>query len=140
MLDLGSQSLEILEKRLLDLKKEEAEIEAELHRRKLLEQSATKSGVLSNHEITRYSRQLLLPEWGVQGQLALKRGHVLLVGGGGLGCPAALFLGGCGVGTLGVVDFDEVDVSNLHRQVLHSEKKVGWCKVESIKAAIRGTH
>ncbi|TRY68339.1 hypothetical protein TCAL_01400, partial [Tigriopus californicus] len=137
MPDLTTQSVKDLEQRLLILRKEEADIEAEIHRRKLLNLDPDNAGVLSNLEITRYSRQLLLPEWGVQGQLALKRGRVLLVGGGGLGCPSALFLGGCGVGTLGVVDFDEVDVSNLHRQVLHSEKKLGWSKVESIKTALR---
>eukprot|EP00095_Tigriopus_kingsejongensis_P007291 snap_masked-scaffold313_size211302-processed-gene-1.4 protein:Tk07291 transcript:snap_masked-scaffold313_size211302-processed-gene-1.4-mRNA-1 annotation:"adenylyltransferase and sulfurtransferase mocs3-like" len=132
---LGHLSRAELERRLAELKTEVAVIEAELGQRNT--QPTTKCGNgLSHAAITRYSRQLLLPELGVRGQVALGAGRVLLVGGGGLGCPAALFLAGCGVGHLGVVDYDEVEISNLHRQVLHSESKVGWRKVESIRAAL----
>ena len=73
---------------------------------------------LSNSEISRYSRQMILPELGVEGQLLLKNSSVLIVGMGGLGCPAAMYLGAAGVGTLGLLDYDQVELSNLHRQVI----------------------
>ncbi len=85
----------------------------------------------------RYSRHLLLPEVGPEGQAALLRSKVLIVGAGGLGSPAALYLAGAGVGTLGIVDFDVVDLGNLQRQVLHSTDRVGLKKVLSAEVAIR---
>jgi len=87
---------------------------------------------LTNKEVLRYSRQLILPELGVKGQLKLKNSSVLIVGAGGLGCPAAVYLAAAGIGRLGVVDYDEVDLSNLHRQILHTEDRVGGCKAESV--------
>ena len=87
----------------------------------------------SNQEITRYSRHLIMPEVGVEGQKKLKNSRVLCIGAGGLGSPLALYLAAAGVGTLGILDFDVVDFSNLQRQVLHSEKTVGEPKVESAK-------
>jgi len=72
-----------------------------------------------------------------QGQLRLKAAKVLIVGAGGLGCPAAAYLAGAGVGTIGIVDGDEVEVSNLHRQVLHSTERVGWKKVDSAIFALK---
>lgn len=88
---------------------------------------------LSNQEITRYSRHLIMPEVGIEGQKKLKNSRVLCIGAGGLGSPLALYLAAAGVGTLGILDFDVVDFSNLQRQVIHSEKTVGKSKVESAK-------
>eukprot|EP00667_Euglena_gracilis_P010727 EG_transcript_10931 len=84
-------------------------------------------------DLQRYSRQMLLPDWGPLGQQALRAGKVLLVGAGALGCPVALYLAGAGVGTLGCVDPDVVDRSNLHRQVAHCERRQGLPKVLSLK-------
>lgn len=88
---------------------------------------------LSNQEITRYSRHLIMPEVGIEGQKKLKNARVLCIGAGGLGSPLALYLAAAGVGTLGILDFDVVDFSNLQRQVIHSEKTVGIPKVESAR-------
>ena len=84
---------------------------------------------LTNDEIQRYSRHLILPEVGVEGQRRLKAGRVLCVGAGGLGSPAALYLAAAGVGTIGIIDFDTVDASNLQRQILHSTQDVGRSKL-----------
>ncbi|ESO83505.1 hypothetical protein LOTGIDRAFT_133196 [Lottia gigantea] len=86
---------------------------------------------LDNDDISRYSRQLILPEIGVQGQIRLKNSKILIVGAGGLGCPAAIYLSAAGVGILGIVDYDEVEISNLHRQILHAESRVGLPKSQS---------
>ncbi|KAL4947378.1 hypothetical protein BDW69DRAFT_117878 [Aspergillus filifer] len=86
---------------------------------------------LLQEEYRRYGRQMIVPQVGLQGQLNLRDAKVLIVGAGGLGCPAALYLAGAGVGTLGLVDGDTVDTSNLHRQVLHRTKNVGKLKVDS---------
>ena len=86
---------------------------------------------LSNDEIGRYSRHLLLPEVGLEGQQKLKAAKVLCVGTGGLGSPLALYLAAAGVGTLGLVDFDTVDSSNLQRQIIHSTADVGRPKIDS---------
>ncbi|KAK3580380.1 hypothetical protein CHS0354_001496 [Potamilus streckersoni] len=90
---------------------------------------------LTNEEIRRYSRQLLLPELGVKGQQALKSSTVLIVGAGGLCCPSAIYLAAAGIGQLGIIDYDEVEISNLHRQVLHRESKIGVSKSVSAVAA-----
>lgn len=84
----------------------------------------------------RYSRHLLMPEVGVSGQLKLLESRVLLVGAGGLGSPAALYLAAAGVGTIGIIDHDVVDRSNLQRQIIHSEQNIGRPKVESARDAI----
>ena len=86
---------------------------------------------LSNDEILRYSRHLIMPEVGMSGQLKLKAARVLCVGAGGLGSPLALYLAAAGVGTLGLVDFDVVDYTNLQRQVIHSTSDVGRPKLQS---------
>src|SRR5687767_9511132 len=88
---------------------------------------------LSNDEVKRYSRHLIMPEVGVEGQEKLKKGSVLCIGAGGLGSPAALYLAAAGVGTIGVVDFDVVDYSNLQRQVIHGTSDVGRSKLASAK-------
>jgi sulfur-carrier protein adenylyltransferase/sulfurtransferase len=88
---------------------------------------------LSNDEVKRYSRHLIMPEVGVEGQEKLKKGSVLCIGAGGLGSPAALYLAAAGVGTIGIVDFDVVDFSNLQRQVIHSTADVGRSKLASAK-------
>lgn len=86
---------------------------------------------LTHDEIARYSRHLILPEVGMEGQQKLKAAKVLLVGTGGLGAPMALYLAAAGVGTIGLVDFDVVDASNLHRQVIHATPDVGRKKLDS---------
>jgi len=89
------------------------------------------SASLSPTELLRYARHLTLPGVGREGQLRLRSARVLVVGAGGLGSPAALYLAAAGIGTLGLVDFDRVDVSNLQRQILHGTRAVGRPKVES---------
>jgi adenylyltransferase/sulfurtransferase len=88
---------------------------------------------LSNEEIARYSRHLILPEVGLEGQRKLKAARVLMIGTGGLGSPLGLYLAAAGVGTLGIVDFDVVDESNLQRQIIHGTKDVGRPKIASAK-------
>jgi len=95
---------------------------------------------LTNDEISRYSRHLLLPEIGVEGQQKLKAAKVLIIGTGGLGAPLALYLSAAGVGTIGLVDFDVVDESNLQRQIIHSTRDVGRPKVASAKDRIKGVN
>jgi sulfur-carrier protein adenylyltransferase/sulfurtransferase len=91
---------------------------------------------LTAEQRTRYSRHLLVPEIGLEGQLKLLDAKVLLLGAGGLGAPAALYLAAAGVGTLGIVDDDEVDLSNLQRQVIHTNDRIGVPKVDSAEQTI----
>src|SRR5207302_1441011 len=86
---------------------------------------------LTNDEVKRYSRHLIMPEVGVDGQRKLKASKVLCIGAGGLGSPVAMYLAAAGVGTLGLVDFDVVDFSNLQRQILHGTSDVGRSKLAS---------
>ncbi len=92
---------------------------------------------LTAEQRDRYSRHLLLAEVGIEGQQKLLDAKVLLLGAGGLGSPAALYLAAAGVGTLGIVDDDVVDMSNLQRQVIHSSERIGMPKVESAEQTIR---
>ncbi len=92
--------------------------------------------VLTDAERRRYSRHLMIPEVGEEGQVKLLQARVLLIGAGGLGCPAAIYLAAAGVGTLGVVDADVVDESNLQRQILHPTERVGTSKVESARRSL----
>jgi molybdopterin/thiamine biosynthesis adenylyltransferase/rhodanese-related sulfurtransferase len=91
---------------------------------------------LTPDQLSRYSRHLLLKDVGMEGQIRLLNAKVLLVGAGGLGCPAALYLAAAGVGTLGIIDSDKVDLTNLQRQILHGLSDVGRPKTESAKEAI----
>jgi adenylyltransferase/sulfurtransferase len=91
---------------------------------------------LTPDQLNRYSRHLLLKEVGMEGQVQLLKAKVLLVGAGGLGCPAAVYLAAAGVGTLGIIDSDRVDPTNLQRQILHGVADVGRPKTESAKEAI----
>ncbi|KAI1747962.1 adenylyltransferase [Xylaria castorea] len=93
---------------------------------------------LKEEEYARYGRQLILPSVGIRGQLRLRSTAVLVVGAGGLGCPAAAYLAGAGVGALGIADGDTVEVSNLHRQIAHSTARVGAKKVASLVEYCRG--
>ncbi|XP_015973067.1 adenylyltransferase and sulfurtransferase MOCS3 [Arachis duranensis] len=99
--------------------------------------SSHSSNALEPHMIYRYSRHLLLPSFGVQGQENLLNASILVVGAGGLGSPALLYLAACGVGRLGIVDHDVVELNNMHRQIIHTEAYIGQPKVKSAAAACR---
>jgi molybdopterin/thiamine biosynthesis adenylyltransferase len=101
------------------------------------EEPAPAAPVLSEADVERYSRQLVLPEWGEAAQIALSEASVLVVGAGALGSPAALYLAGAGVGRVGIVDDDAVELSNLHRQLLHFTPDIGAPKAESAAAKLR---
>lgn len=90
----------------------------------------------TDEQIERYSRHIMLPEVGGVGQIKMLEAKVLLVGAGGLGSPAAYYLAAAGIGNLGIVDFDVVDLSNLQRQIIHSTKRIGMLKTESAKKTI----
>ena len=85
----------------------------------------------SKEELVRYSRQLILPEVGKKGQTKLKEASILVIGAGGLGCPVLQYLSAAGIGTLGIVDFDIVELHNLHRQILYTPKDIGRLKTEA---------
>jgi len=91
----------------------------------------------SDEQIERYSRHIILPEVGGSGQQKMLEARVLLLGAGGLGSPAAYYLAAAGIGNLGIVDFDQVDLSNLQRQIIHSTERIGMLKTESAKKTIQ---
>ncbi|AUS78204.1 adenylyltransferase/sulfurtransferase MoeZ [Actinoalloteichus sp. AHMU CJ021] len=95
---------------------------------------------LTREEVARYSRHLIIPDVGMEGQKRLKNARVLVIGAGGLGSPALLYLAAAGVGTLGIVDFDEVDESNLQRQIIHGQSDLGKPKAESARESIAETN
>src|SRR5438046_4021315 len=101
------------------------------------DQSSRDNAPLTREELVRYSRHILLPQLGAEGQRALKKSRVLLVGAGGLGSPVALYLAAAGVGTIGLVDFDAVDLSNLQRQILHGSAGIGSSKIDSARDRLR---
>ncbi len=90
----------------------------------------------TDEQIERYSRHIMLPEVGGVGQIKMLEAKVLLIGAGGLGSPAAYYLAAAGIGNLGIVDFDVVDMSNLQRQIIHSTERIGMLKTESAKKTI----
>src|SRR6201987_5474 len=92
---------------------------------------------LSTEELQRYSRHLIMPEVTAEGQRRLKAARILCIGAGGLGSPAALYLSAAGVGQIGLVDFDDVDLSNLQRQILHGTRDVGRKKLDSARDRLR---
>jgi len=92
---------------------------------------------MNDEQLLRYSRQIMLPQIGVEGQHALLQSHVLLVGLGGLGSPVAMYLAAAGVGTLTLVDHDQVDLSNLQRQIVHTTTNIGRPKVESAREQLQ---
>src|ERR1700757_235914 len=102
-------------------------------KRSLIDEKRTSAADLSTAELQRYSRHLIMPEVTAEGQKRLKAACVLCIGAGGLGSPAALYLAAAGVGRLGLVDFDRVDVTNLQRQILHGTKDIGRNKLESAR-------
>jgi len=93
---------------------------------------------LSHEEVSRYSRHLIMPEVGAEGQKRLKAARVLCIGTGGLGSPLTLYLAAAGIGTLGLVDFDVVDETNLQRQIVHGQQNIGQRKVDSAKQTLQG--
>jgi adenylyltransferase/sulfurtransferase len=95
------------------------------------------AGELTREEVARYSRHLIIPDLGVDGQKRLKNAKVLVIGAGGLGSPALLYLAAAGVGTIGIVDFDVVDESNLQRQIIHGQSDIGRPKAQSARDSIR---
>jgi len=104
--------------------------------RELISPAAVAEVQLSHEEVRRYSRHLIMPEVGVQGQRKLKAASVLLIGAGGLGSPLAMYLAAAGIGRIGLVDYDVVDYSNLQRQAIHGTSDVGRPKLESARARI----
>jgi len=95
---------------------------------------------LTVEEVRRYSRHLIIPDVGKTGQRRLKNAKVLCVGAGGLGSPALMYLAAAGVGTLGIIDFDVVDESNLQRQIIHGQSDIGKLKAESARGSIAYLH
>lgn len=89
-------------------------------------------------EFLRYNRQMMLPEIGDSGQEKLKKAKVLVIGAGGLGCPILQYLAPAGVGTIGIVDFDKVEIHNLHRQIIYTENQVGLAKATTAKSVLEG--
>jgi Dinucleotide-utilizing enzymes involved in molybdopterin and thiamine biosynthesis family 2 len=102
-------------------------------KRSIIDDKRSNAVQLSSEELQRYSRHLIMPEVTPDGQRRLKAARVLCIGAGGLGSPAALYLAAAGVGTIGIVDFDNVDLSNLQRQILHGTKDIGRSKLESAR-------
>jgi adenylyltransferase/sulfurtransferase len=92
---------------------------------------------MNDEQLLRYSRQILLPQLGIEGQQKFNQAHVLIIGLGGLGSPVAMYLAAAGVGTLTLVDFDSVDLSNLQRQIVHRSNNIGVAKVESAANTLR---
>jgi sulfur-carrier protein adenylyltransferase/sulfurtransferase len=106
-------------------------------KRSIIDDKRSNAVQLSAEELGRYSRHLIMPEVTLSGQRRLKAARVLCIGAGGLGSPSALYLAAAGVGTIGIIDFDDVDLSNLQRQILHGTKDIGRSKLESARDRLR---
>uniref|UniRef100_A0A1A7XHZ0 Adenylyltransferase and sulfurtransferase MOCS3 n=1 Tax=Iconisemion striatum TaxID=60296 RepID=A0A1A7XHZ0_9TELE len=130
------EEISALKNKLVQLEQGHASV-LELHDKVTTISPLAVKAALSNEDIMRYSRQLLLPELGVNGQLNLAKTSVLIVGCGGLGCPLAQYLAAAGIGRLGLLDYDEVELSNLHRQVLHGEENQGQAKALSAAGSVK---
>ncbi|KAK4355224.1 hypothetical protein RND71_024195 [Anisodus tanguticus] len=132
------QEIDSLKANKRNIEQQISTLEAQLHQ---LEGEVNSNALcingLSPDMIYRYSRHLLLPSFGVQGQANLLKSSVLVIGAGGLGSPALLYLAACGVGRIGIVDHDVVELNNLQRQIIHTEAYIGRSKVESAAAACR---
>lgn len=89
--------------------------------------------MITTQDFLRYNRTMAMPEVGVEGQHKIKQARVLVIGAGGLGCPISLYLAAAGIGTLGIIDFDFVEIHNLHRQILYTEKDINHPKVNALK-------
>ena len=96
-----------------------------------------KNKEFTKEELERYSRHLILPQFGEEGQVKLKKAKVLIIGAGGLGSPLLLYLTAAGVGTIGIVDFDNIELSNLHRQLLFSEEDIGKSKIQAAYSRLK---
>src|SRR5437899_6080961 len=116
-----------------------ASVRGAMHKSVIAEERVSDTG-LTKEELQRYSRHLIMPEVTAEGQKRLKVARVLCIGAGGLGSPAALYLAAAGVGRLGLVDFDRVDLTNLQRQILHGTKDIGRSKLESARDRLRDTN
>merc|ERR1719436_653895 len=141
LIELKKQEILAIREKLLSAESELEKLLAESDREQSEEVSRILPALspvtkLSNDSIQRYSRQMILPELRPEGQRRLLASSVLIVGCGGLGCPAALYLAGGGVGRLGLVDHDEVELSNLHRQVGHTQARLGVNKARSLAASL----
>lgn len=131
-----SNQIRALEEVLADLKKQLSEVEDGARSGSALSE-AQDERPLALDEYRRYGRQMILPHIGLEGQLRLKKARVLIIGLGGLGCPAATYLAGAGVGTIGLMDGDQVELSNLHRQIAYNMGSVGQDKVDSAHKALQ---
>src|SRR5437867_8478533 len=105
-------------------------------KRSIIDDQRSSAVHLSTEELQRYSRHLIMPEVTADGQRKLKAARVLTIGAGGLGSPLSLYLAAAGVGTIGIVDFDAVDLTNLQRQIVHGTSTLGHSKLESAKARL----
>uniref|UniRef100_A0A1B0CZL9 THIF-type NAD/FAD binding fold domain-containing protein n=1 Tax=Phlebotomus papatasi TaxID=29031 RepID=A0A1B0CZL9_PHLPP len=137
-IEAAKTMMEYLDKKIEKLRCELAETEEEYKLMKtFLYDKVKPTQTLTNREIMRYSRQILVPGFGVQGQVKVRNAKVLIVGAGGLGCPAAMYLAAAGVENIGILDYDRIEINNLHRQTLFKELDLGIPKAIAIGNVLR---